>query len=85
VSDVGVIECGEQLRFATEARKTVGITRYRTEKNLDRNVATKLRVVRAVDLAHSTGSKKGEDFVGTEARTRSKGHCSFRLSLHAPL
>jgi hypothetical protein len=52
---------------------------------VDRNVATKLRVVRAVDLAHSTGSKKGEDFVGTEARTRSKGHCSFRLSLHAPL
>jgi hypothetical protein len=85
VRDVGVIERGEQLRFASEAGEAVGITRYRTEKNLDRHVAIKLRVVSAVDLAHSTGSKKGEDLVGTEARTRSKGHCSFRLSLHAPL
>ena len=34
--------------------------------------------MRAIDLAHATRSKQGNDFVGAEARARHEGHVGMR-------
>jgi hypothetical protein len=50
-----------------ESRKTVGGCREVGGKRLDGNVATKLGVVRAVDLAHAAFSQQRSDRVRTDA------------------
>ena len=44
-----------------------GLRQVRGE-DLDRDVATEPRVLRAVDLAHATGAERAEDFIGAETR-----------------
>ena len=50
--DVGMIQRGEDLGFALEARQPIGVVRERFGQDLDRDVAIQLRVARAIDLAH---------------------------------
>ena len=50
-----MIERGEHLRLALEAREAIGIGGERLGQDLDRDVAPELRVARAVDLAHPAG------------------------------
>src|SRR5438034_6723134 len=49
-TDVRMVECGKNLRFAPEPRDTLGIVREAVGKNLQGNVASELRVARAIDL-----------------------------------
>ena len=58
--DVRMIQRGERLRFALEARQAVGVGRERLGQDLDRDVAIELRVARAIDLAHAACADSGE-------------------------
>ncbi len=55
--DVRMIERGERLRFALEARETLGVIGERRRQNLQGHVAAELRVAGAIDLAHPAGSE----------------------------
>ena len=54
VRDVGVVERREHLRFAMEARQSLGIVGEEIGQDLDRDVAVQLGVMGTIDLAHST-------------------------------
>jgi hypothetical protein len=60
-ADVRMIERRQDPRFAREAREALGIAREHARQNLDRDVATELRIARAVDLAHPTGTEARDD------------------------
>ena len=64
--DVRMIERGEQSRFALEARRAIGVRGERRRQNLQRDVALKLGIARAIDLAHAAGSEQRDDFVRAE-------------------
>ena len=66
----GMIERGEQLRFALEPRQAVGIESEQLGQDLQGDVAIQLRVAGAVHLAHRARTKRRDDFVGTDATTR---------------
>jgi hypothetical protein len=48
----GVVERGEHLRLPLEPRETLGVRGEDRRQQLQRDVATELRVGRPVDLAH---------------------------------
>ena len=68
-----MIERGEDLRFALEAREAIGIVGEGLGQDLDRDVAIELRIARAIDLAHAAGPKGREDFVRAEASAWGEG------------
>ncbi len=80
-SDVRVLELGEQLCFALEARQTLSILGEGGRQDLDRDVALELRVRRAVDLAHPAFAQLGGDLVGTEARFIQAKPCRSRSGI----
>jgi hypothetical protein len=65
-SDVRMIERREHLRFTFEPRDTVGVSRKTFGQNLQRDIAVEVRVFRAIDLAHSSFAKLGEDAIWPE-------------------
>ena len=67
-----MIEGGERLRFALEAREPVGVVREGLGQNLDRDLTIQLRVARAVHLAHAAFADAGDNFVDTETGTGGK-------------
>ncbi len=71
--DVRVIERGQDLRFAPEARKTIGIIGHRRQQHLDRDVAIQLRVARAMHLAHTAYAQGREDVVRAESSAGGNG------------
>src|SRR5258706_4216149 len=73
VADVGMVQRGEDLRFASKAGQPVWVVRDRPAQNLQRNVTIELRVARAIDLAHAAGAERAEDLVGAEVRTGGEG------------
>ena len=62
-----MVQRGERLRFALEARQPLGIGGEAVRQDLDRDVAIELRVARAIDLAHAAGANDRDDLVGAEA------------------
>ena len=75
VGDVGVVERGEQFRFALEARQALGILRQLSRQHLDRHLAAELRVGGAVHLAHAAGAERCRDLVRTQAAARREAQC----------
>jgi hypothetical protein len=73
VRDVRMIERGQDLRFALEAREAIGIVDERVRQDFDRDVAIERRIARPIDLPHAAGPKGGEDLVRTEARAAGEG------------
>ena len=65
--DVRMIERRGGARFALESRASIGIGGERLRQNLDRDVASELRVSRAIHVAHSTGADERSDLVGSKA------------------
>jgi len=65
--DARMIERGEHLRLAREAREPIGIARQRRRKHLDCDIATELAVAGAINLAHAAGAEGGHDLVRSEA------------------
>ena len=75
--DVGVIQDSGGFGLLLEAAQTVRVGRERRGQNLDRDLAGEPRVARSVHLAHSPGSQRGKDLVGTEAATDGERHRAF--------
>ena len=69
-----MVERGQQLRLAREARSALRIGDEDVGQDLDRDVAIELRIASAIDLAHSAGPKRAEDLVRTEARAGGQRH-----------
>ena len=72
--DMWMIERSEYVRLSSEASKTVGIEREGIRKNLQRDVPSQNRVMGTIDLAHSTGTDVGGDFVRAETGARCERH-----------
>src|SRR5439155_5488649 len=73
VRDVGVVERGQRLRLAREARQPVGVGREVIREDLDRDVAIEFAVAGAIDLAHPAHANQRADVKRTEAAARVKG------------
>ena len=61
-------------RLTLEARQTISVRLIRGRQDLQRDVSTELRVVRAVDLAHSADTQEAADAIRAELRSSRKGH-----------
>ena len=55
--DVRVVQRGQRLRFAREAREAIGIGGQGCGQDLDGDVAIELGIARAIDLAHPAGAQ----------------------------
>ena len=64
--DVGMIQGGEDLRLAPEPAHALDVLSESGGKDLDRDVTPELRIVRAEDFAHASGSDGCEDLIGPE-------------------
>ena len=71
-----MVQRGEHLGFALEARQAFGIERELLRQNLDRDVAIQLRVARAIHLAHAARADLGDDFI------RARDECRAQDSWH---
>ena len=59
--NVGMIERGEQARFAFEARAPVRIVSEHRRQQLDGDIASEARIARTVHLTHAAGAKRPGD------------------------
>ena len=73
-ADVRMIQRGEQLRFATEPRDTIGVLRKRVREDLERDVASQCGIAGPIHFAHSPGADRCQDFVRAEAHARCDAH-----------
>ena len=73
-ADVRMIERGDALRFALEARPELGIGREGGRQHLDGDGALEAGVAGLVDLAHAAGADGADDLVRSEARAGGQGH-----------
>ena len=55
--DVRMIQRGQQLRLAVEARHPLGVVREALGHDLERDVAPELRIPRAIHFAHPARAK----------------------------
>ncbi len=65
-TDVGMVERGEELRFAPESRESIGIDREGVGENLERDFTVQTRIACSVDLAHTARADGGENLVTAE-------------------
>ena len=68
----------EQQRFLFESAQAFRVGGEICQ-NFNRDISPQLRVARTVDLAHTSGTQQGEDFVGPESRSERQGHGPARL------
>jgi hypothetical protein len=73
--NIRMAERGHDLRFTREARETVGVNQL-VGQNLQRDVAAKPGVSRAIDLAHAPGANRLLNVIWTDACAGRKGHAS---------
>ena len=65
-----MIERGEHLRLALEAREPIGVGGKDRGQDFQRDVATKPGVAGTVDFAHPAGADRHQDFVAPQFRSR---------------
>ena len=85
-----MVERGCRHGFALEALQPLGVAGELGGQDLDRHVARRVGVARAIDFAHSPGPNGSDDFISAETGTWSQWHrtatlCSRIVSLIAPL
>ena len=61
-----VIQRCQQAGFALEARHSIAVRREPRWQDFEGDIAAKLRVARAIDLAHSSGAKQRQNLVGAD-------------------
>src|SRR4029079_14848548 len=74
LSDVRVIERGDDLRLPSEAGDTVRIVGEGGGQNLQSDIASQFAVVREVDGAHAPAPDRRDDVVDAKAGARRQGH-----------
>ena len=65
--DVGMAQRGGGARFLLESPHPVGIGRERGGNDLDGDIASEARIVRAIHLAHAARADQLDDVVRTDA------------------
>src|SRR5215207_3362163 len=65
--DVRMVQRGQRLRFAREAREPIGNGRKGLGQDLQGHVAIEFGVARAIHLAHASGADGRDDLVGAES------------------
>ncbi len=68
-ADVRMVQRRDRAGLALEARTPIGIAGQFARQHLDRHRAIEARVARAVDLPHSAGAQRADDFVRAEPRS----------------
>jgi hypothetical protein len=76
--DVGMRKRGHHLGLALEPLERPLVLRALLRKHLQRHIPVQPPVPRAVDLAHSTRTDQGDDFIGTEAAARPERPATLR-------
>jgi hypothetical protein len=74
--DIRVVEGGDGTRFTFESRPAVGIARRLVRQDLERDLASELRVFGQVDFAHAAGAQRAQDAIvreGLPGRQRTHG------------
>ena len=69
-----MLELGQDLRLAPEAREAVRVGSESLGEDLDRDLALQLRVGRAVDDPHPALAERAGDLVATEAGAGREAH-----------
>src|SRR4029079_7178406 len=64
--DIRVMELGEELGLALEARQALGVAEEGLGEQLDRHLAPQARVRGAIDPAHPALAELASDLVGAE-------------------
>ena len=64
--DMGMAEGCEHVRLAAKAGDVLGVVAKNRADDLQRHVATEIRVPREVDFAHAAFAQRGKHFVGGE-------------------
>ena len=72
--DVRVRERGQRLRLPLEPREPLRIGGDHVREDFQCDLTLQPRVARPKDFAHASGPQRADDFVGTKAGTRGKGH-----------
>ena len=73
-NNVGMVQRRNRSRLLLEPPQTVGIIGERSWKDLQRHIAQKTSVARAIHLSHAAGADERTDFVRPELRVRREGH-----------
>ncbi len=66
--DMGMVQRREDLGFALEPGESIGVVGDGREQDLDRDLATQLRVARTIDGTHAALADRRQDLEGAEAR-----------------
>ena len=61
--DARMVERGDGTRFALESRAAVGVACGLVSEDLQRHLASELRVLGQVDLAHAARAQRAQDTV----------------------
>jgi hypothetical protein len=77
---VRMVQRGEDLRFTPEARHALRIVREAGGQDLQRDVASELRVPGAIHLAYAPLAEGCDDVVETETCAYGEGHDGTRLA-----
>ena len=65
--DARMIQCAGGTRFLEEPAAALGIRGHCGGQDLQRDIAVDPRIVSEINLAHSAGAQRRDDFVRTEA------------------
>jgi hypothetical protein len=76
--NVGVLELGEDLGLALEARQPVGISGEFRRQDLEGDLSPELAVSGAVNLPHATGTERSQDLVGSQPGAGGQAHRCLR-------
>jgi hypothetical protein len=66
-----MIQRGRGVRLLLEAPQAISVSGEGRGQHLDRDIASKTGIARAIDLSHAPGPERSDDFVRSEADTRS--------------
>jgi hypothetical protein len=78
--EIRVVQRREQVCFACEASRVVGVAHNDLRKHFDGYLALELRIERAINLPHAARANPRDDLVGSELCADIDGHAIFLTS-----
>jgi len=67
-----MVQCSGGSRLLFEALQAIAVSGEGRGQHLDRDIASKTGIARAIDLSHAPGTERSDDSVRSEADTRSQ-------------
>jgi len=69
-----MVQRSEDVSFTREPCEALGILGERVWQNLERHVASELRVPRSIHFTHPACTERRDDLIRTQSKTCAKGH-----------